>query len=90
MRNTILNKFILFYVIILLLGFFCVAIASYRIDYKQAVSLTSERMYNQAFSISNNYATYYSGTSRIESLLLQLRTIASYNDSIIMLLNDRG
>lgn len=91
MRSTILNKFIFTYVIIMTLGFFGVAIISYRMDYNKTISLAADDMYNQAVTIADGYAShYYSGTSAIDNLNMELSTLAAYNDTVIMLLNNKG
>lgn len=91
MRNTILNKFILTYIVIMLLGFFCVALVSYHIDYGKELKAVSDRMYQQAASISNGYAGYYySGVTSLERLTAELSTVASYNGTVIMLLDPDG
>lgn len=91
MRSTILNKFIFTYIIIMSLGFFGVAIISYRMDYNQVISITADDMYNQAVVIADGYAAhYYSGTSDLDSLNLELSTLAAYNDTVIMLINTKG
>lgn len=91
MRSTILSKFILIYISIIALSFFGVTILSYRIDLHKSQAAEADDMYSQATSISNNYASlYYSGVSDSEALTLQLRTIAEYNHTIIMMLNING
>lgn len=91
MRSTILNKFILTYIVILMLGFFGVAIISYQIDYNKELSAAADDMYSQAVVIANGYANYYySGVSGLDILSVQLKTVASYNDTVIMLLNTKG
>lgn len=91
MRNTILNKFILTYIVIMLLGFFGVAVVSYHIDYSKALAAVSDSMYKQAASISNSYAGYYySGVTSLDRLTAELSTVASYNNTVIMLLAPDG
>lgn len=91
MRNTILNKFIFTYLVLLMLAFFGVAIISYNIDYKQTLSTVSDDMYNQAVSIADGYAAYYySGSFGLESLHLQLKTLSEYNDTVIMMVTTNG
>lgn len=91
MRNTILNKFILTYLVLLMLAFFGVAIISYNIDYKQTLSTVSDGMYNQSVSIADGYAAYYySGSFDLESLHLQLKTLSEYNDTVIMMVTTDG
>ena len=91
MRSTILNKFILTYLTLLMLAFFGVAIISYRIDYNKTISSVTDDMYTQALVIADNYASlYYSSSASLDSLHLQLKTLASYNGTIIMLLNTNG
>lgn len=91
MRNTILNKFILTYLVLLMLAFFGVAVISYHIDYNQTISTVSDDMYNQAVSIADGYASYYySGSYDLDSLHLQLKTLASYNDTVIMMVTTKG
>lgn len=91
MRSTILNKFILTYIVILMLGFFGVAIISYQIDYNKELSAVADDMYSQAVVIANGYANYYySGVSGLDILSVQLKTVAAYNDTVIMLLNTKG
>lgn len=91
MRNTILNKFILTYIVIILLGFFGVAVVSYHIDYNKQLAAVSDSMYKQAASISNSYADYYySGITSLDRLTAELTTVAAYNDTVIMLLDPDG
>lgn len=91
MRNTILNKFILTYIVIILLGFFGVAVVSYHIDYNKQLAAVSDSMYKQAASISNGYAGYYySGVTSLDRLTAELTTVAAYNDTVIMLLDPDG
>lgn len=91
MRNTILNKFILTYIIIIFLAFFGVAVISYRIDYNKELTAVSNSMYRQAAFISNGYAGYYySGVTSLDRLTTELMTVAAYNDTVIMLLDPNG
>lgn len=91
MRNTILNKFIFTYITIIILAFFCVAVISYRIDYHKELTAVSDKMYRQAAFISNGYAGYYySGVTSLERLTTELMTVATYNDTVIMLLDPYG
>lgn len=91
MRSTILSKFILIYVSIIALSFYGVTLVSYKIDLNTSMNNEADKMYNQAATISANYAVlYYSGSSTQDSLTLQLRTIAEYNNTIIMMLNTKG
>lgn len=91
MRSTILYKFLTAYIATLALGFFCVAIFSYHIDLNKSINATSESMYDQALSIANNYASpFYMESVSPENLHLQLRTLAGYNHTVIMLLNNFG
>lgn len=88
MRDTILKKFIVVYIVIILLGFFCVAIVSYRIDYNKMLNSTADSMYNQAVTISNSYASHsFSSNYDLSSLTMQLNTVAAYTDTVIMFVN---
>lgn len=91
MRSTILYKFIIAYIATVALGFFCVAIFSYHVDLNKAINSTTDKMFDQATSISNNYANlFYAGSLSPTNLHLQLSTIASYDQQIIMLLSTSG
>lgn len=91
MRNTVLKKFIFAYIIIFAIAFFCVAIVVYNIDYQKVINETTDNMYNQAVSISNTYSMdYFFGKSSLSNLTLQLKTVAAYNNTVIMMLNTRG
>ncbi len=91
MRNTILTKFLIIYLVIIMLGFFCVSIFSYGIDYDNALYNTAENMYRQAMAISSNYAEhYYAGSLTLEDMTTQLETIATYESTEIMVLGADG
>lgn len=91
MKSTILYKFLTSYITIVALGFFGVAIISYHMDYNKCIESTSERMYEEAMSITNSYANYfYRGSVSPENLHLQLCTLADYNNTVIMFLSNSG
>lgn len=91
MRNTILTKFVIIYLVIVMLGFFCVSLISYRIDYDNSIYSSAENMYRQALTISTNYAEhYYAGSMTLKDMTTQLETIAAYNNTEIMVLNSSG
>ncbi len=91
MRNTILTKFLIIYLVIVMLGFFCVSLVSYRLDYNNALYYTAESMYRQALSISSDYAEhYYAGSLTLEEMTTQLDTVATYDSTEIMVLGTNG
>lgn len=88
MRNTLLKKFIIGYILIGILSFFCVAIISYRIDYTSMLKQTSVQMYKEAVDIAKDYANkYYAGQTGITSLNYQLKVVANYSNTRIMFVN---
>lgn len=91
MRSTIIYKFILIYITIVLLGFFFVAVFITKLDTQKALNHQAQSMYNEAVSIANGYATqYYRYESTLNNLKTELKTLSSYNDISILLINTNG
>jgi signal transduction histidine kinase len=79
------------YVVIILLGFFGVAIISYNIDYETTLENTANNMYAQAYMLTSSYASqYYAKEYALKNMTMQFEALASYDHTILMLVNADG
>lgn len=91
MRSTLFHKFLLLYVVIVLLSFFGVSLIAYNNDYENALQNTASSMYDQAYMLTSSYATqYYAKEYALRNMQMQFEALAAYNHTIVMLVNTDG
>lgn len=91
MKGRLINKFIIGYLCIGLLGFFIVGIVSYNINYDRLVAQKSQELYGFASSIAEDtMQSFYNVNSRMTDSVLEneIRTIAEYTSARIVVIND--
>ncbi len=79
MKGNILIKFIVPYIIAMVISFFIVSIIGNRQAYSYAMNQSRTVLYDEATTIAGTYASdYYSGDLSKSSLSTQLSTVATY------------
>lgn len=90
MKLNILTKYILLYVAIAVLGFLGVTFFSYRLDYNMVSKAYSNRLYRQATTIANQYASDNFNAAHLRTVENELRVVSQLNNSRIMFVDIYG
>lgn len=90
MNSNLLSKFIIVYIIIGVIGFIGISFICYSVDYKSVTDSTEKALYNQAVSISQEYASRYFSEENLRSIETQLETISALSGTHIMFIDTQG
>ena len=91
MKNTLYFKFILAYVILAVLGFLTISTVGSSLIQNHILNNEGESLYKEAISIASYQATAdYTDTKEVEETYNYLKTLSTYQDSRIMILNPYG
>ena len=91
MKNTLYFKFILAYVILAVLGFLTISTIGSSLVQNQILDAEGESLYKEAISIASYQAKAdYSNTEEVEETYNYLKTLSTYQDARIMILNSFG
>lgn len=90
MKRNLLAKYIILYIVIVIVSFLCVTFVVYQIDYKSVYKEQSDNLYRQAASIAHEYATEFSKQPEIRTFSKQLRTLGRLSESRIMFIDPSG
>lgn len=90
MKINLLEKYIIYYIVVSIVSFIAVTFLSYRFDYNSVYNEQSDVLYRQATAISKSYATDFKDTEAMRNDLRDLKTIAKINGTRIMFIDTDG
>lgn len=90
MKSSLIIKYICIYILIAVLGFACVSLVIYRIEYKRVYENLTDNMYRQAVSIASEYAPNYFSNEKLRFIELELKTVSKLSDCRIMFIDTLG
>ena len=90
MHISIFKKFLLLYIFVGCIGFILISNICYSLDYRAIIESRTEQMYNQAVSISKDYASSYFSDEKIRLIRSEMITVASASGERIMFIDTDG
>lgn len=90
MHISIFKKFLLLYIFVGCIGFILISNICYSLDYRAIIESRTEQIYNQAVSISKDYASTYFSDEKIRLIRSEMITVASASGERIMFIDTDG
>jgi len=90
MNSNLLSKFIIIYIIIIIIGFGSISTISYSINYKNVTENTVDSISKEAFDIAKRYTDSDFTNDNLKSIKVALNTISTLSGTRIMFINPVG
>ena len=90
MNSNLLSKFVIIYIIIVIIGFGSISTISYSINYRNVTENTVDSISKEAFDIAKRYTDSNFTNENLKSIKVALTTIATLSDTRIMFINPDG
>lgn len=90
MRDSLLKKFILIYLLVAVVGFTAITYICYAMDFNALKKYTVRQMYEQAVSISKEYANSYFSDEKVRLIRSEMKTVADVSGKQIMFISVDG
>jgi len=90
MNSNLLSKFIIIYLLIIIIGFGSISFISYNINYRNLTENTVESLCNEAVAISRKYSDNSLSDENLKSIKFELSTLAAMSETRIMFINLAG
>jgi signal transduction histidine kinase len=90
MRDSLLKKFILIYLLVAMLGFVAITYICSAIDYASVKSALTGEMYEQAVAIAREYADSYFSEEKVKLIRSEMKIISDVSGRDIMFITTDG
>lgn len=91
MKQSLYRKFIAFYIVIGVFGFFLVSVGGSYLVEKHLEQSLSEALYKEAYNIASNETVKYNiSSANLDIIRQNLSAIAAFQDADVWLINNRG